>query len=336
VTYLIYRNGQQYGPYTLDDVRQYCAQGRIAQSDFAWAEGMPNWTTIETLLRMPSPSGTSSATPQSAGPGGNGAAAFCRVCASLTDESATFCGSCGAPLQPRERQSGHERLAAPDPQAPVPEQPDPSRRPRTLIGVSIGVCVVAVIVLIFLFMGSGPKPDDSLDAARQAYLQHDQANFDKYVDVSSVLGDWVDQGLSNFLQEEHAGVAQTFALESAMQAAKSAYLPAVSQSVDEFVISGTVPAESQAGGSDIGSRLLAGFLSSALRKLASTQLSYEGVSSETTSGTNAFLNVKVGTPIKSDPLIVKIKMQKEGDHWRVVAVQDIEDLLRQLGPLSTH
>lgn len=54
MTYLIYRDGQQYGPYTLDDVRQYCAQGRIAQSDFAWAEGMPEWVTVEKLLRMSS------------------------------------------------------------------------------------------------------------------------------------------------------------------------------------------------------------------------------------------------------------------------------------------
>jgi uncharacterized protein DUF4339/uncharacterized protein DUF4013 len=50
MSYLVSRYGQQYGPYSLADLRRYLAEGSILNSDYAWTHGMRNWVTVEALL----------------------------------------------------------------------------------------------------------------------------------------------------------------------------------------------------------------------------------------------------------------------------------------------
>jgi len=40
-TYLISRDGQQFGPYTLKVIRRYVQEGHIDLEDHLWSEGMP-------------------------------------------------------------------------------------------------------------------------------------------------------------------------------------------------------------------------------------------------------------------------------------------------------
>ena len=42
----IERNGQQFGPYTLDEVNRHLSSGAILPTDNAWAEGQPGWVPI--------------------------------------------------------------------------------------------------------------------------------------------------------------------------------------------------------------------------------------------------------------------------------------------------
>jgi hypothetical protein len=48
--YLIHRGGQQYGPYGIDELRQFVASGNILPSDMAWAQGMPGWVPVSQIL----------------------------------------------------------------------------------------------------------------------------------------------------------------------------------------------------------------------------------------------------------------------------------------------
>jgi hypothetical protein len=48
--YTIGRGDQKYGPYTLEEVRSYVAQGSIAPSDLVWTEGMTDWRPLSELL----------------------------------------------------------------------------------------------------------------------------------------------------------------------------------------------------------------------------------------------------------------------------------------------
>ena len=40
------RDGQQFGPYTLDEVKQYLAAGNLKPTDRAWYDGAPDWMSI--------------------------------------------------------------------------------------------------------------------------------------------------------------------------------------------------------------------------------------------------------------------------------------------------
>ena len=74
MTYQVSRNGQMYGPYTLEDLRRYVASGNVLPTDMAKSEDMPDWlpvaqilgTTSTTSVAIPTPAYTAPAAyPQS-------------------------------------------------------------------------------------------------------------------------------------------------------------------------------------------------------------------------------------------------------------------------------
>lgn len=44
------RNGQRFGPYDFDTLRQYVATGHVQPSDMAWMDGLPDWQPVSVLL----------------------------------------------------------------------------------------------------------------------------------------------------------------------------------------------------------------------------------------------------------------------------------------------
>lgn len=51
--YQVSRNGQLYGPYTLEDLQRYVASGHILYSDLAKSEEMPDWLPVSQILGAP-------------------------------------------------------------------------------------------------------------------------------------------------------------------------------------------------------------------------------------------------------------------------------------------
>nr|HEV7952439.1 zinc ribbon domain-containing protein [Candidatus Acidoferrales bacterium] len=256
------------------------------------------------------------------------AAIFCRACGKPAPAGHDFCGSCGAPLR------GNLPVAHAETYALIPPPVSAKRKSFLWLWITaaavIVVIILAVIIIPFL---AGPDPGDSLDQARTAYLQHDQASFDKYVDVDSVLGDWTDQGVNGWLKQQNAGPIETAAAQILAGTMKSAYLPALAQSVDQWVVSGTLPADpSQSDQNDQSSVFVTAFLSSALRTLASSQLTYQGVQSKFVTNNNAELTFNVVSSLSSQPILVHVKMLRVGDHWQVKAVEDLAGLLSQISP----
>jgi GYF domain 2 len=50
MTYQVSRNGQMYGPYTLEDLRRYVASGNVQLTDMAKSEDMPDWLPVAQIL----------------------------------------------------------------------------------------------------------------------------------------------------------------------------------------------------------------------------------------------------------------------------------------------
>lgn len=49
--YQVSRNGQMYGPYTMEDLQRYLASGNVLPTDLAKSEEMPEWIPVAELLR---------------------------------------------------------------------------------------------------------------------------------------------------------------------------------------------------------------------------------------------------------------------------------------------
>lgn len=52
---LVYRNGQQEGPYELDYVEQAYRDGQLSPSDLAWQEGLADWVPLSDLVTPQQP-----------------------------------------------------------------------------------------------------------------------------------------------------------------------------------------------------------------------------------------------------------------------------------------
>ncbi len=48
--YQVSRNGQMYGPYTLEDLQRYLASGNVLPTDLAKSEDMPDWLPVSQIL----------------------------------------------------------------------------------------------------------------------------------------------------------------------------------------------------------------------------------------------------------------------------------------------
>ena len=43
------RDGQQMGPYTVEQINEYLAQGSLLPTDYAWHEGLPDWVPVTQI-----------------------------------------------------------------------------------------------------------------------------------------------------------------------------------------------------------------------------------------------------------------------------------------------
>jgi hypothetical protein len=66
--YHVTRNGENYGPYTLEDLQRYVASGNVLPTDLAKSEEMPDWKSVSEVLGTSMPQGV--AVPVSTYPGG--------------------------------------------------------------------------------------------------------------------------------------------------------------------------------------------------------------------------------------------------------------------------
>jgi GYF domain 2 len=83
-TYTISRDGEQFGPYSPEDLRTYINSGNVLQTDLVWKEGMANWLPVSQVyptavknpalppeVPQPNPTQTNNPAHQSAPPNRN-------------------------------------------------------------------------------------------------------------------------------------------------------------------------------------------------------------------------------------------------------------------------
>jgi hypothetical protein len=188
--------------------------------------------------------------------------------------------------------------------------------------------IAALIVVAFLM--SGPNPRDSLEKAGDAFVHQDTQAFDTYVDVQSVLGDWTDQAASSWLASNNSNVGDTLVANGLVIGFKSLIVPKLAASVEQDIFSNRLPDQPQSNNSSDATNYMTAFLSNSVRSIIAAKISYQGIASQTTSGADAVLDVRIGSPLSSNPLLIRVNMRRAGDHWRIVAIPNIAGVLAQL------
>jgi hypothetical protein len=207
------------------------------------------------------------------------------------------------------------------------------RRPVVLFA-----CVLVVVAGAFVFISApdSSSPEDALQEARAAYARRDLASFKSYVDVNAVLGDGIDQIIVSPLSQSAAqsgsgGGILAAGMAVAAASWKQVYLPELSEQVEQFVVSGSLPNQSQddAFVTALGSEIL--------RMLAASQLTYEGIAG-TQKLSDSFARVTVRVRMSSSgeqnsvpsPVLLTFRMRSDGSHWRIVGIENLPELAKQL------
>lgn len=51
-SYMVSRAGEQFGPYSEEDLRAYLGSGQVLPDDLAWTEGMENWLPVSRVFSI--------------------------------------------------------------------------------------------------------------------------------------------------------------------------------------------------------------------------------------------------------------------------------------------
>jgi hypothetical protein len=250
---------------------------------------------------------------------------FCTHCGAANPDNASFCSACGKPVAIPPAQANPTQPVA----MPPAQLNPPQRRSHTARNIKwIAAAIVAAIIVAILM--SGPSPQDSLEKAGAAFAHQDAQAFDNYVDVRSVLGDWTDQAASSWLANNTSNAADALITNGLVVGFKSLIVPTLASSVEQEIFSNRMPDQPQSNNSSDATNYMTAFLSNSIRSLIAAKISYQGIASQTSSGSDAFLDVRVGSPLSNDPLVVRVNMRRTGDHWQIVAIPNIAGLLAQL------
>jgi len=238
--------------------------------------------------------------------------------------------SFGTPPPPRPSGSGLPAEADKSKSSNTSSHDEPQKKGSgTRVGViAMAVVLAAGITFLFLYLRV-PDPEASLDGARKAFAEQDQRSFDKYVDVEAVLRDGIDQ-FTDYYDSQH-NLSHPILFKAGVVAVEERFLPQLSHSVDEFVVSGTMPGLPQWATDNTAVRSALSAASRTLQQVIRSQLTYQGVVSKRISGSDAFLAVQIRSAVSADPITVKLHMHFVHDHWQIVAIDDIPSLLRHMG-----
>ncbi|MEC8929317.1 MAG: DUF4339 domain-containing protein [Verrucomicrobiota bacterium] len=122
---LINRDGQQHGPYTVEQAQAYLATGQLQPADNAWAQGQPAWQPLSALLAQLAPPPATASPPPSPGAAPMVGSA-CPQCQAPATTGQVICKACGFNLQ--TRQSTAVIRVPPHMQQPA-ASPQPGARP---------------------------------------------------------------------------------------------------------------------------------------------------------------------------------------------------------------
>ena len=132
------RNGERYGPYSIEEVNSCLANGTLLSSDNAWHDGMPDWVPIGQIQGVILPGGGASPPLPSSAAGGSN----CPQCQAPVEPSQVICMGCGHRLQ---------------------GEATTSQGSKKILWISLGAVAVVGLAVGGYFLFSSDQPADEED-----------------------------------------------------------------------------------------------------------------------------------------------------------------------------
>ncbi|WP_345234441.1 hypothetical protein [Hymenobacter saemangeumensis] len=168
-------------------------------------------------------------------------------------------------------------------------------------------------------------PSGALAQAAAAVQTHDMATFEKYVDVTSVTNNLVNdiagQGsaITSLIPGGQLAVAGTLKL------LKPTLAKAAHKEVQRYVETGSLQAAAEAAPKRLVNISLTGLAS----KVVNPDSEFKGIKYTREEGDNAFVGIEVSQPKYDTTMVVEVKMRRRGDHWQMTQVTNAGELLSQ-------
>ncbi|UPL49092.1 DUF2939 domain-containing protein [Hymenobacter sublimis] len=188
-----------------------------------------------------------------------------------------------------------------------------------LIGLAIGA------YLYYKNLTTGPEY--SLLQAAKAVQDHNPAAFERYVDVSSVTSNLVDQVTA---QSSVLGMLNPggLAMKGALRLLKPQLAQAARQEVQRYVETGSVEAVAAAP-KPMGVSVLG-----VVGKVVGPDTKFKGVKYTHEEGEQALVGLEFTQPRYDTTLVLEVKMRDQGDHWQATEITNTADILKQVARLE--
>lgn len=194
----------------------------------------------------------------------------------------------------------------------------------------LALLLAAIVIGGYLYYRSlTTGPEYSLLQAAKAVHDHDSAAFERYVDVSSVTSNLVDQVAD---QGSALGILNPggIAMKGALRLLKPQLTRAAQQEVQRYVETGSVQAAAAASSK--------GALNVSVLGLAGTVVSpestFKGVKYTRQEGEQALVGLEFTQPRYDTTMVLEVKMLDKGDHWQATEITNTGAILKHVARME--
>lgn len=190
-----------------------------------------------------------------------------------------------------------------------------------LVGLALGG--------FFYYRQLSTGPAYSLMQAAKAVNDHDPAAFERYVDVSSVTNNLVDDVTE---QSSVLGLLNPggFAMKGTLRLLKPQLAQAARQEVQRYVETGSVEAAAAAAPKKLVNVSLMGLAG----KVVGNDSQFKGIKYTREEGEQALVGLEFTQPRYDTTLVLEVKMLNKGDYWQATEITNTTDILKHVARME--
>ncbi|QJX46812.1 hypothetical protein HMJ29_07605 [Hymenobacter taeanensis] len=182
----------------------------------------------------------------------------------------------------------------------------------------------------FYYRSLSAGPTYSLMQAAKATQTHSMTEFERYVDIKSVVGNLIDQVADQSETLDNV-IPRGFAFKQTLPLLKPQLTQAVRKEIQRYIETGSIetPLNAQSMGS-LNLSVLGGMVGT----VAGPGSQFKGIKYTREEGEQASIGLEISQPRYDTTLVVEVKMRKRGDHWQATEIANAGALIKNVARLE--